>query len=73
MSLSEYGKLRKTDKLKFLNSLQEIQQPNYDVPQDMEVIVVDGTALVPINPPKHSKTFAELVRVSWDKNFKELL
>ena len=59
VSLSEYGKLCKTDKSKFLNYLQEIQEPSYDAPQDMEMIVIDGAALVRMNPPKYSKTFSE--------------
>ena len=59
MSLSEYGKLRKTGKYEFLNCLEEIQEPSYDVPHDMEMIVIYGAALVYLNPPKHSRTFGE--------------
>ena len=55
--VSEYGKLRKTDKSEFLNCLQDIQGPSYDEPQNMEIIVTDGEALVHMNPPKYSKTF----------------
>lgn len=59
MSLSEYGKLRKTGKYEFLNCLEEIQEPSYDAPHDMEMIVIYGMALVYLNPPKHSRTFGE--------------
>ena len=59
MSLSEYGKLRKSEKSEFLNCLQEIQEPSSDTPKDLEVIVIDEAALVHMNPPKHSKTFGE--------------
>ena len=59
MSLSEYGKLRKTGKYEFLNCLEEIQEPSYDAPHDMEMIVIYGVALVYLNPPKHSRTFGE--------------
>ena len=59
MSLSEYGKLRKTGKYEFLNCLEEIQEPSYDGPHDMEMIVIYGVVLVYLNPPKHSRTFGE--------------
>ena len=36
-----------------------IQESSYDAPQDMEKIVIDGPALVHMNPSKHSKTFRE--------------
>ena len=36
-----------------------IQESSYDAPQDMENIVIDGPALVHMNPSKHSKTFRE--------------
>ena len=59
VSLSEYGKLRKTDKSEFMDFLQEIQEPSCDEPQDMEMIVIVGAALVHINPSKQSKTCSE--------------
>ena len=62
--MSEYGKLRKTDKSEFLNCLQEMQEPSYDAPQDMEMIVTDGVALVHMNSPKHRKYLVNIVRVS---------
>ena len=44
LSLPEYGKLWKTDKSEFLNCLQEIQEPSYNGPQDMKMIVINGVA-----------------------------
>lgn len=56
MPLSENDKLRKTDKSDFLNCLQEIQEPSYEAPQDTEMIVTDGVALVHMNPLKQQDT-----------------
>ena len=59
MSRSKYDKVCKTDKSEFLNCLQEIQELSYDTTQDMEMIVIDGAALVHMSPSKHSKAFGE--------------
>ena len=59
VSLSEYGKFRKTDKSEFLNCLQEKQKPCYDAPQDVEMNLNDGATLVHMSPPKDSETFGE--------------
>ena len=55
----EYGKLRKTDKSEFLHRYQEIQEPSYEKPGNIEVIVIDGTTFVHMNPPKQSRTFGD--------------
>ena len=44
VSLSEYGKLRKTDKSDFLNCLTEIAEPSYSAPEDVGMVVIDGQA-----------------------------
>ena len=73
VSLSEYGKLRKTDKSDFLKCLKEIEEPSYDASSDMEMIVIDGAALVHINSPKKSKTFGEYCEAEIGEIIKKML
>ena len=59
VALSEYGKLRKTDKYLFVQCLEEIQEATYEEPKHLEMIAIDGAAFVHMNPPRHSKTFQD--------------
>ena len=51
--------MRKTDKSELLNYLQEIQEPSYDAPQDMEMVLIDCAGLVHMNTSKHRNTYGE--------------
>ena len=59
ISISEYGKLRKcTGKSDFLKCLNEIIDPSEEQPVT-QAKIIDGAALINMNPPPSSKVFGD--------------
>ena len=71
VSLSEYGKLRKTYKSLFLDCIEKtLEAP---ILQSKYMIAIDGAAYVHLNPPRNSKTFREYCEVENAGKIKKLV
>ena len=73
VALSEYGKLRKTDKFLFLDCLEKMIEPCYSAPGNMEMLAIDGAAFVHMNPPRQSKTFKDYCEVEIANRVKKVV
>ena len=73
VSLSEYGKLRKTYKSLFLDCIEKTLEAPILQSKTVDMIAIDGAAYVHLNPPRNSKTFREYCEVDNAGKIKKLV
>ena len=73
VSLSEYGKLRKTHKSLFFDCIEKTLEPPILQPKTVDMIAIDVAAYVHLNPPRNSKTFREYYEVENAGKIKKLV
>ena len=73
VSLSEYGKLRKTDKALSLDCVEKTLEPPILQPKTVDMIAIDGAAYWHQNQQRNSKTFREYCEVENAGKIKKLV